>query len=65
MELHYFMQASVSIIQNSEVVGYSGAANVCLLLGRGQLLGVSVNREFTVYTYQQVHGTVGMHMIVY
>ena len=54
------MQAAVSVIRNSEVVRYSGAATVlniilwryrlvqCLLFGRGPLLGVSVNRESTV-----------------
>ena len=44
MELYYFMQASVSVIQNMEI-----SVGTRPLLGRDPLLGVPVNRESTVY----------------
>ena len=49
MEMYYFVQAAVSVIRNSEVVLYSGAATV-LRIWRVQL-GVSINRESTAHVY--------------
>ena len=66
MQLYYGVQATVSVIRNSDVVRYSGASTVaiyimygvcsrcmqqCPLFGRHPLLGVSVNRESTVLRF--------------
>ena len=41
--LYYFVQAAVSVIRNSEVVRYSGAATVLNILWRYRLVHIAVS----------------------
>ena len=77
MQLYYGVQATVSVIRNSEVVRYSGVSIVlyiygdcswcmqrCPLFGRCPLLGVSVNRESTVVLCPKYKGLVLNIMVI-